>query len=114
MYSDTSYDFKFPESKFPDVPEGKKNNISYERKIEVEEEDTFANKLSYLQLKQIKEKGQFEVRSKSERATIPYVWKINGCLFRGRVKRVIATEEGLARIYSMWDQTIDFVFETVP
>ena len=46
MFDNISYNFKFPPSKFPDVREGERNNISYEQKVEVEDEDTFKPKLS--------------------------------------------------------------------
>lgn len=101
IFADTNYQFKFPESKFPSVPPGQRNNISYEQKVYGEEENTFADRLTQEQIEQIKEKGEFEVKSKSPNATIPYVWKINDCLLKGRVNRVNIWEEGLVSCYSL-------------
>ena len=52
-----------------------------------------------MQIEQIKEKGEFEVKSNAENATIPYVWKINDCILKGRVNRVNIWEDGLASCY---------------
>lgn len=54
------------------------------------------------------------MRSKSEKATIPYVWKINGCMFRGRVKRLDAWQEGLSRCYRLMNFALDSLAEVVP
>jgi hypothetical protein len=29
VYENTAYNFKFPESKFPDIPENQRNNMTY-------------------------------------------------------------------------------------
>jgi hypothetical protein len=41
-----NYHFKFPPSKFPDVPRNQRNNITYEQKMQSYDEDTFKDKLS--------------------------------------------------------------------
>lgn len=43
------------------------------------------------------------MKSKAYSATIPYVWKINGCILRGRLKRKLIWENGLAWCYNFID-----------
>lgn len=51
-----------------------------------EQENTFKNRLSEEQLKEIEETGEFKVKSNVEYITLPYVWKINEALFWGKNK----------------------------
>ena len=51
------FHFTFPDSMFPEIPEGEHNRIRYEQKMITEEENTFKNRLSEQQLKEIEETG---------------------------------------------------------
>ena len=52
-----NYEFRLPDSKFEAVAPGQRNNISYEQKMIASEEDTFRERLSEEQLRQIAENG---------------------------------------------------------
>lgn len=114
IYDDLNYVFKFPHSKFPPVAINETNNISYERKVQYEDENTFADRLTSEQVNQIRENGEFEVKSSKINASIPYVWKVNECLLKGRVGRVEIWEEGLAWCYGFMDTAAEFLVDTVP
>lgn len=75
--------------------------MSYEQKPIVEEEDTFKDRLSEEQVAQIAEKGQFEVKSSMQGVKIPYVWKINDIIFRGKNNIVNFWENGLSGCHSL-------------
>ena len=48
------------------------------------------------------------------RATIPYIWKINDFLLRGRVNIVNIWENGLAACYDMLTTALDRLVKAVP
>jgi hypothetical protein len=92
----------FPETMFPDVPEGERNQITYEQKIVSEQENTFKDRLSEQQLQEIEEKGEFKVKSNIDYITLPYVWKINETLFWGKQKVQTIWNQSLAKIYGFF------------
>lgn len=83
-------------------------------KIEVEEEDTFKDRLSNEQVEQIRERGEFEVKSSMRNVTIPYVWKINDFLLRGKVNIVNIWENGLAACYTILQTAKDNFVSVIP
>jgi hypothetical protein len=87
---------------FPDVPEGERNQITYEQKIVSEQENTFKDRLSEQQLQEIEEKGEFKVKSNIDYITLPYVWKINETLFWGKQKVQTIWNQSLAKIYGFF------------
>ena len=108
---DHSKDFKFQfiDSKFEELLEGQVNSLNYATKFDTEEEDTFKPKLSAEQLKQIAQKGQFEVKSNNELIALPYVWKVNEILFRGTEINHRNWLKGLAAIYDMFSTAFKMV-----
>ncbi len=76
--------YVFPDSKFAAIPPGQRNQITYEQKNIVEEENTFRDGLTDEQVSDIARTGEFKVKSNIQYITQPYIWKINQSILWGR------------------------------
>lgn len=99
---------------FPDVPEGERNQITYEQKMVSEQENTFKDRLSEQQLQEIAEKGEFKVKSNIDYITLPYVWKINETLFWGKEKVQTIWNQSLAKIYGFFYSAMTNIKTVIP
>ena len=79
-----------------------------------EQENTFKDRLSEQQLKEIEETGEFKVKSNVEYITLPYVWRINNTIFWGKDKVHQAWLKNISNIYGYFWSAKKLIEKQIP